>query len=433
MNKKILRREFLKKSSKAAAAFSILPFAAGSNVNNKKAAQKIKENASITVKECLENIIYTEKEIDDWFAGKAFPFAKYSGEFGWLLPNNYFRDGIDNSVSVYNFAGEDGERIMINYKDKPCRINTYGDSFTQCHQVSDGETWQEVLAANFQEPVRNFGIGGWSLYQAYLRMLKEEKRTPSECIIFNIYDDDHKRNLDSWRNIRVKKHERFIEPTLPFVKVNLKEKSFVEFKNPCPTKEIFYNLADSDWVYETFKNDFVLQIMLAHKNANTKNPYQSYSDIMNLATTHGINTKIEDSETLIETANDLHNRSAIFASEGIVEKVEKFAKENNKKVLYVLSFPAGSIVRYVEEGKRWDQPFVDFMKSKGLPFVDLMDIHVKEYSQFKFSIKDYLKKYFIGHYNPMGNLFCAFALKNKLIEMLEPKPISYRENKDIMK
>jgi hypothetical protein len=32
-------------------------------------------------------------------------------------------------------------------------------SFTQYHQVSDGETWQEYLAAHLGEPVGDFGIG----------------------------------------------------------------------------------------------------------------------------------------------------------------------------------------------------------------------------------------------------------------------------------
>ena len=100
---------------------------------------------------------------------------------------------------------------MMHYADRPCRINTYGNSFTQCHQVSDYETWQEVLAAHLQEPVRNFGIGGWSSYQAYLRILKEEIRNPAEYIIFNFYQDDHRRNLDSWRNIRIKKHPKFLD------------------------------------------------------------------------------------------------------------------------------------------------------------------------------------------------------------------------------
>ena len=72
--------------------------------------------------------------------------------------------------------GQAPNRKTINYADKKCRINAYGDSFTQCHQVSDGETWEEILAAHFGEPIRNFGVGGWSVYQAYLRMKREEKK-----------------------------------------------------------------------------------------------------------------------------------------------------------------------------------------------------------------------------------------------------------------
>jgi hypothetical protein len=33
-----------------------------------------------------------------------------------------------------------GARTSFMYAGKKCRINTYGDSFTQCYQVSDGET-----------------------------------------------------------------------------------------------------------------------------------------------------------------------------------------------------------------------------------------------------------------------------------------------------
>jgi hypothetical protein len=174
------------------------------------------------VRNYLRKILYSREEIDNWFAGKAFPFSKYSSEFGWLLSSDTFQDGLNKSWSVYTYEGEDGPRITNNYREKACRLNTYGNSFTQCHQVSDNETWQEVLAAHLQEPVRNFGIGGWSVYQAYLRMVKEEKRTPADYIIFNIYDDDHLRNLDSWRNIRAKKHPQHIESTLPYLKVDIK-------------------------------------------------------------------------------------------------------------------------------------------------------------------------------------------------------------------
>ena len=73
---------------------------------------------------------------------------------------------------------------MINYRGSSrCRINTYGDSFTQGSQVSDGETWQEILAAHMGEPVRNWGIGGHGVYQAYRRdesrVEGRERKAPS--------------------------------------------------------------------------------------------------------------------------------------------------------------------------------------------------------------------------------------------------------------
>lgn len=381
--------------------------------------------ATITAMDYLKDIIYTHQEIDDWLAGKAFKFAYYDSEFGWFLNNAQFKDGLDNSISTYTYADDKGERLLTNYKEKPCRINTYGDSYTQCHQVSDHETWQEVLAAHLQEPIRNFGIGAWSVYQAYLRMRKEEERTPAEYIIFNIYVDDHHRNLDSWRNIRVRKHPAFIEPTLPYLKVDLNKKQVVECKNLCPTTESLYALCDPDKTYDLFKDDFVLKIMLAHANSKTKNPYKDYSNIMALTKTHGIETRIEDNATLAQAAEDIHNKASLFATEWVVEQIEKYAASNNKKVLFILSYPAASIAEYIEEGKRWDQPFVDYLKNKKLPYVDLAEEHKQDFEKYKIGIKEYLSQYFVGHYNPRGNFFCAFAIKDAVVNMLDPKPLPY--------
>jgi hypothetical protein len=419
------RREFIKNSSKVSLGIGTglvsLP------IFSKSLTSQTNEKAEmIDIKTYLSEILYTKKEIDDWLAGKAFPFSKYNSDLGWLLNNASFKDGINDSKSTYTYVGEDGERIMSNYAKKPCRINTYGNSFTQCHQVSDHETWQEVLAAHLQEPIRNFGVGGWSVYQSYLRMLKEEKRSPADYIIFNIYDDDHKRNLDSWRNIRVKKHPQHIEAPLPFVKVDLKNRQMIECGNPCPTINSLYNLCDLEKAYQIFRDDFVLKIMVAHRNSKLKKAERTSADLMKLIKTHGIKTKIDDGETLAREADDIHIKTAIFSSMRIIEKIEKFAEENDKKILFVLSYPAKTMAKYIEEGKRFDTKLLEFIKEKKLPYVDLMDKHAADYSQYNLEIKDYLDKYFIGHYNPLGNFFCANAIKNKLIEILNPEPFPYR-------
>jgi hypothetical protein len=379
------------------------------------------------IKEFAKELVYDKKDVKSWLDGKA-AFSQYDGELGWLLKDCQVQDGVDGTWCTYSYENDgQGCRKIINYPEKKCRINAYGDSFTQCHQVSDGETWEEILAAHFGESIRNFGVGGWSVYQAYLRMKREEKKTPAEYIIFNIWGDDHFRNLDSWRKIRVPQMEGFGEPTLPYVEVNPETKTFKECPNPCPTKASVYNLCDIDWVINRFKNDFVFNIMLAHKSAADMEVDKSYDKIKNLATTFGINTKIDSAGAISSAANEMHTRTSLYASMRIVELVEDYAKKNNKKVFYVLSFGSYDIAKKIKEGTRFDREFVDFMKKKKLPYVDLMDAHVKDYAKYKVSVEEYLKQYFIGHYNPRGNFFHAWAIKDKLVEMLDPKPASYKK------
>ena len=55
-----------------------------------------------------------------------------------------------------------------------------GDSFTHCDQVSDGETWQEFLASHIREPVKNFGVGGYSVFQAVKRMERVQAGTDTK-------------------------------------------------------------------------------------------------------------------------------------------------------------------------------------------------------------------------------------------------------------
>ena len=331
---------------------------------NINAKTKKKDKNMNEIKKYFKNLIYDKNDVDNWLEGKS-PFSQYDGELGWLLSDCNVPDGVDGSWSTYNYeAGGQGCRKIVNYPNKKCRINSYGDSFTQCHQVSNGETWQEILAAHLGEPIRNFGVGGWSVYQAYLRMKREEKKSPSEYIIFNIWGDDHFRNLDAWRNIRVPQLKGFGEPTLPYVEVNPVTKTFKEYPNPCPTKKSVYNLCNLDWVVNRFKDDFVFNIMLAHKNAADMEVDKSYDKIKNLATTFGINTKIDDAGSISKAAYEMHIKSSLYASMRIVELVEKFAKKKKKKVLYVLSFGSYDIAKMINEGTRFDQEFVRFIKKK---------------------------------------------------------------------
>ncbi|MEN8155774.1 MAG: hypothetical protein ABFS10_02395 [Bacteroidota bacterium] len=376
-----------------------------------------------------KELVYEKEDVERWLNGMD-RWAQYDGELGWLLYSTVVQDGVDSSKCVYTYEDDgQGPRKLINYAGELCRINTYGNSFTQCHQVSDGETWQEILAAHIGEPLRNFGIGGWSVYQAYLRMLKEEEKTPADFIIFNIYSDDHYRNLDSWRSIRVDRrayHENgFGEVTLPYLEVNMEKNSITEHPNPCPTPEEVYNLCDLKWVLNRFSDDFAFKLMLSHR-VNTAQPGdQQYSNLKELTSTHGINTRIDDSKSMNELSHQIHTDAALFSTKKIVELIDEFAATNNKKVLYVLSYNSYEVGKMINEGERFDAEFIKYMEERGLPYVDLMQRHLIDYQKYKCSTVEYLEQYFIGHYNPRGNFFHAWSIKDDLVKMLEPKPKSY--------
>jgi hypothetical protein len=315
--------------------------------------------------------------------------------------------------------------VKFGYRNRACRINTYGNSFTSCEQVNDGETWQEALAAQLEEPVRNFGVGGYSVYLTYLRMLQEETKVPAEHIIFNVFDDDHFRNLISWQRITSKKGTKSFHPTTPYVKVNPSAGQFVEFANPCPSKESVYNLCKLDWVYDRFKDDFVLGLVLARSNGPSHGLNNDF--LTKLASRHGLTIQVDYSgDDLNKMATSLYAQAGLFASMRIIEKAEAFARAHRKKVLYVLSAGPGNIAKRLNGEPRFDQPFVDFLKSKRLSYVDLMETHVADLQQFSTPVTDYIGRYFVGHYNPQGNLFYANTVRNSLVAMLEPKPVPYR-------
>ena len=135
--------------------------------------------------------------IETFLDPERYSWAQFDSELGYILGRYLPFDGIDGSFTI-STAQENGARTARMYTDRPCRINTYGNSFTQCHQVSDGETWQEYLAAHLGEPIRNFGMGGYGVYQSYRRMLREEKtKLGAEYVLLYVWGDDHLRNL--WR------------------------------------------------------------------------------------------------------------------------------------------------------------------------------------------------------------------------------------------
>jgi hypothetical protein len=157
----------------------------------------------ITLNEYLEKSTLTPEAKEQFLHPETVIGVKFDPEIAYVHSDCTSKDGVGGCCCIYSYETS-GARKIINYRNQSCRINSYGDSFTHGNQVSDSETWQEFLAGHFGEPIRNFGVGGHGVYQAYRRIRRVESGNESaQYIILNIFDDDHYRNLMSWRWLHI--------------------------------------------------------------------------------------------------------------------------------------------------------------------------------------------------------------------------------------
>jgi hypothetical protein len=336
----------------------------------------------------LRSIMPSRQRIEDFITGEYGPrdqrpgeVFQYDSELGWVQHEAVGSTGVDGSKVFYNYES-DSARKVINFPGQPSRIRTYGNSFTHCSQANNNETWEEYLAAHIQEPVRNYGVGGYSVYQAYRRMLKVEKQLPGGYIILNIWDDDHYRNLDAWRSIRFGYGSR-CGFTLPHLKVDVAKGTCEQIENSSKTADDLYKLRDEDYLWRTFKDDPILKMVMAAREGG-----KNISDelINPVAVTFGIpDEKIADTETA-KKIKKIHTEAALFATQHIVTWVEKFAGETGKKLMIMLSFGSGNIARHLSGEPRFDQSFVDWLKDKPYPVIDMRDAFATDYRKYKIDI-----------------------------------------------
>jgi hypothetical protein len=375
----------------------------------------------------LRSLIPSREQVDNFVHGRQGPEKLsrnqgwvFDGELGWILCDSVRPRSVDGSKGFYQYEA-DGARKVVNFSDKPCRIHTYGNSFTHCDQVSDGETWQEYLAAHLQEPIRNYGVGGYGVYQAFRRMLRVERASPAKYVILNIWDDDHYRNLDSWRAIRFG-HRTPCGYTLPYLRVNVREDQCEQIENLCHEPEDVYRLCDVDFVRRTFMGDPVLHLALCTRGGAKA----TQKLLMSISNSFGISDEKILALRSAEAIRKIHTEAALCATRNIVTWTEQFVEKTRKKLMLVLSFGQGNIARELQGEPRFDQSFVEWLKGKAYPIIDMRDCFRADYAQFKPDVNTYLKRYYIGHHNPAGNFFTAWALKNQLVRWLDPPPAPYR-------
>ena len=412
------------------AALGTLPV---SRIHWKASAQQVPDFETF-----LAQMAWSKPVIDEFLNPMEPNWATFDPELGYRHSNTVKKDGIDGSYCIYRME-HTGERKRIHFAQQPCRINTYGNSFTHCDQVSDGETWQEYLAAHFGESIRNYGTGGYGVYQAYRRMLREESTSASAPnVLFNIWIDDHRRSLMSsrWLHIRffrdliLTRQETHYFHANPWchVRLDLNSGELQEFPNSHPDAKSLYLMCDREYLVERFRDD--LYVQMEYAMAGGKPP--KLEEMRRLAELLRMETRWDTPESTSESATRLFRFSGMKASERIVQKVIDFATVRKKNILFLVSYGSGEIVNVCEGKPRSDQPFVDYLRRSGIAFVDSLQKHQEDFGHFSIPPRQYVRRHYNGHYAPAGNHFFAFAIKDDLLKWLKPAPFTYRKDNPSM-
>ncbi|MFC2126443.1 hypothetical protein ACFLU5_16760 [Bacteroidota bacterium] len=418
------RRHFLKSKATLTMAISGYTFFpdllfGASGGKNKKSYIEYVRKSSLT------------KEVIDVFLEEN-SWAQFDPEVGYIMGNYMPHDGMDGSSTIS--TSKNRMRYNQIYNSKPCRINTYGNSFTQCHQVSDGETWQEYLAAHLGEPIRNFGMGGLGTYQAYKRMLREEQSDhEAEYLILYLWGDDYMRSLlrcryilfyPRWDNFDgYMFHGNFWSN----IEMDLTSGKLAEKENILNTPESVYKMMDEDFLVDALKDDLMLQLsLIVRSQVNTDLDVKGLKALADIYDLPEIDFK--DEKNTYKTANALRNTYAFDATKYILKKASAFVEKHGKKLMILHLDPYNVLQTLLQKGTRYDQEVVDYLNKNNYLYIDMNEVHVIDFKNFILSFDDYMKRYFIGHYNPSGNHFFAYALKNKVVEWLDPKPITYRKD-----
>lgn len=362
-------------------------------------------------------------------------WAQFDPELGYILGNSMPHDGFEKSMTLSTVQA-DGARTSFMYAGRPCRINTYGDSFTQCHQVNDGETWQEYLAGHLGEPVRNFGVGGYGVYQAYRRMLREEKTAHgAEYLTLYLWGDDHIRSLlrcryMNFREWTARQTEIEGEGVMfhgnfwPNIEMDLATGEMVAHESRIRSAAELFNMTDPDWMAENLKGDLALQMSLFKKGLIRAPDWVA---LRKLAGWLNCPVDLDNVAHRDEAVTMLLDAYSFAATKYILTKAQTFAAENHKQLLVVL-FDPNRVTRALLTGakSRYDQPIVDFLQEHKFKVFDMNLVHVADFKNFNLSVDRYYDRYFIGHYSPAGNHFFATAIGLTIAEWLDPKPIIYR-------
>jgi hypothetical protein len=283
------------------------------------------------------------------------------------------------------------------------------------------------------------------VYQAYRRMLRVERTADgAQYVIFYVWGDDPARSVMRcrwgqfypWVDQVDREQNLFSGNPWAHVEIDLETGSFAEVENPLSAPESLYAMCDPEWMLEHLRDDLALQLAVYAGDPDYGPPrligeldrpkIERLAEVLGFRLDWGAGSDRRRQAAML--LNRYGQRAAIF----ILGKVRAFTESAGKTLLVVLNFTArtdharGAIEPW--DGVRRDQEILDHLSASRVPLFAMNDVHQREYEQAGAPYHEYLSRYMVGgHYGPRGDYFFAYALKDRLLGLLDPKPLPYQD------
>jgi hypothetical protein len=276
-------------------------------------------------------------------------------------------------------------------------------------------------------------------------MLRVEQTTDgAPCVILYAWGEDPVRSLMRCRwavfypRVTQADHDMRLFSGNPWahVEIDLEAGSFAEAENPLRTPESLYAMCDPQWMLDHLRDDLAMQLAVYAGDPGYGQPgriseldrpkIERLAELLDFPLDWGQGTGQR------RQAAELLHRYGQRATTWILGKALAFTQAGGKTLLVALNYTArtdhfpGPAAPW--DGTRRDQEILGHLTSSGIPFFDMNDVHQREYEQAGGAYHEYLSQYMNGgHYNPRGNHFFAYAIKDTLAGLLDPKPLPYRD------
>jgi hypothetical protein len=199
---------------------------------------------------------------------------------------------------------------------------------------------------------------------------------------------------------------------------------FVEKENLLPTREALIQMSDPQRMVDLLRDDLALRLF-AFQLGLIRDLDREATD--RLAAHLGYRFDWSREDGLRAQAGNLLDRYSLQATQFVLDKARDVARRNGRELMIVL-FDPYRVMPALRDGKpRFDQPVVDYLSREGFRSFDMNEVHLREFRRFGLPYDEYMKLYFIGHYNARGNHFFAYSIKDRIVEWLDPKPLPYRQ------